>query len=50
MPGSAGQLLAHPALKVARDAESDARAAAGELLLTPAARARHGLEDYADRR
>jgi P27 family predicted phage terminase small subunit len=39
--GSKGQLAPHPAIRVARDAEADARAAAGALLLTPEARKRH---------
>jgi P27 family predicted phage terminase small subunit len=42
--GSAGQVVAHPATKVAREAEGDARACAEALLLTPSARRRAGLD------
>lgn len=38
--GSTGQLVAHPAVKMARDAEADAQKYAEALLLTPASRAR----------
>lgn len=40
--GSQGQLVQHPDLKTARDAEKDANEYARELLLTPAARAKIG--------
>lgn len=40
--GSQGQLVQHPDLKTARDAENDANNYARELLLTPAARAKGG--------
>jgi P27 family predicted phage terminase small subunit len=46
--GSAAQPVAHPAIKVAREAESDARAAAEALLLTPSARRRAGLDSAPD--
>lgn len=42
--GSQGQLVQHPDLKTARDAERDANDYAKELLLTPAARAKLGDE------
>jgi len=41
--GSRGQPVPHPGIKMARDAEADARAAAAALLLTPEARKRHDL-------
>ncbi len=41
--GSRGQPVPHPGIKMARDAEADARAAAAALLLTPEARQRHEL-------
>jgi len=41
--GSRGQLVPHPGLKVAADAEAAACRAAGALLLTPEARKRHDL-------
>ena len=41
--GSTGQTVAHPAIRVAREAEADARAAAQALLLTPEMRKRHEL-------
>jgi phage terminase small subunit len=42
--GSQGQLVQHPDLKTARDAEKDANDYGRELLLTPAARAKGGAE------
>lgn len=41
--GSQGQLVQHPDIKTAREAERDAHEYAGALLLTPAARSRHGV-------
>lgn len=41
--GSRGQLVPHPGLKVAADAEAAAWRYAGALLLTPEARKRHEL-------
>lgn len=41
--GSQGQLVQHPDVKTAREAERDAHEFAGALLLTPAARSRHGV-------
>ena len=41
--GSRGQLVAHPGLKVAAEAERDAARYAAALLLTPQARKRHDL-------
>ena len=38
-----GRPTAHPCVKIAREAESDARAAAADLLLTPASRRRAGV-------
>jgi phage terminase small subunit len=38
--GSTGNLVGHPAVKMAREAEADAHRYAVELLLTPASRAR----------
>jgi len=50
--GSTGQLVAHPALKLAAEADRDAARYAGDLLLTPAARKRadlpHGHDDDGD--
>jgi P27 family predicted phage terminase small subunit len=43
VPGSRGQLVAHPGLKVAREAAQDASRYAAELLLTPQARVRHNI-------
>lgn len=43
VPGSAGQLTAHPGLKVAAEAEAAALRAANALLLTPESRARHNI-------
>lgn len=40
--GSQGQLVAHPDLKVAKEAERDANEYARELVLTPAARSKMG--------
>lgn len=40
--GSQGQLVQHPDLKTAREAERDANEYARELVLTPAARAKGG--------
>lgn len=45
--GSQGQLVQHPDLKTARDAEKDANEYARELVLTPAARAKMGEPDAA---
>lgn len=42
--GSKDQLVAHPGLTVARNSERDAHLYATDLLLTPAARARHEIE------
>lgn len=42
--GSKGQLVAHPAVKVAREAAHDAHTFASELLLTPKSRARAGVK------
>ena len=47
--GSAGQTVAHPAIRVAREAEADARAAAQALLLSPEMRKRHELDAAPDR-
>jgi P27 family predicted phage terminase small subunit len=41
--GSRGQLVAHPGVKVASDAERDAERYARALLLTPEARSRHDV-------
>jgi P27 family predicted phage terminase small subunit len=38
-----GRPAAHPCVKIAREAEADARAAAADLLLTPASRRRAGV-------
>ncbi len=40
--------VAHPLIRVAREAEGDARAAATALLLTPAARRRAGVDAVPD--
>lgn len=45
--GSQGQLVQHPDLKTARDAEKDANEYARELGLTPAARAKLGEPERA---
>jgi P27 family predicted phage terminase small subunit len=42
--GSKGQLVAHPGLKVAAEAERDAHRYATALLLTPEARKRHEVK------
>jgi P27 family predicted phage terminase small subunit len=42
--GSKGQLVAHPGLRVAAEAERDACRYAGALLLTPEARQRHEIK------
>lgn len=42
--GSQGQLVPHPAQKLAREAELDAHRYAESLLLTPAARRKHEKE------
>jgi P27 family predicted phage terminase small subunit len=42
--GSKGQLVAHPGMKLAREAAQDAHRYAEALLLTPEARKRHGIE------
>jgi P27 family predicted phage terminase small subunit len=41
--GSRGQLIQHPDVKTARDADRDASAYAAELLLSPKARAQHAV-------
>ena len=46
--GSTGQLVPHPAVKMAREAERDAQKFADALLLGPAARARAKLERLDD--
>jgi phage terminase small subunit len=46
--GSKGQLVAHPGLKVSREAERDALSIAKALLLTPEARKRHQVAAHAD--
>ncbi len=43
-----GRAVAHPLIRVAREAEADARAAATALLLTPAARRRAGVDAVPD--
>ena len=43
-----GRAIAHPLVRVAREAEADARAAATALLLTPAARRRAGVDAVPD--
>jgi P27 family predicted phage terminase small subunit len=45
--GSNGQPVAHPALRIAREAERDAAEYARDLLLTPAARRRAGVAETA---
>lgn len=42
--GSTGQLVAHPGFKVSADADRDAARYAADLLLTPAARKRAGVQ------
>lgn len=42
--GSAGQLTAHPGMRLAREAEKDQHEYAAALILTPEARKRHGIE------
>lgn len=42
--GSKGQLVQHPNIKTAREAERDAHEYAKDLLLTPKAREQHQLE------
>jgi P27 family predicted phage terminase small subunit len=48
--GSMGQMVAHPGLKLAREAERDAHVYAESLLLTPQMRKRHEItaRDTAD--
>src|SRR6188472_2156817 len=46
--GSAGQPVPSPSTKIARDAEADARAAAADLLLSPASRRRAGVDSAPD--
>ncbi len=41
--GSQGQLVQHPDVETAQEAERDAHEYAGALLLTPASRSRHGV-------
>ena len=43
--GARGQLVAHPALRIARDAERDAHDYAAALLLTPRARRLAGISE-----
>ncbi|MBA2255853.1 MAG: phage terminase small subunit P27 family [Thermoleophilaceae bacterium] len=43
-----GRAVAHPLVRVAREAEADARAAATALLLTPASRRRAGVDAVPD--
>ena len=43
-----GRAIAHPLVRVAREAEADARAAATALLLTPASRRRAGVDAVPD--
>jgi P27 family predicted phage terminase small subunit len=43
--GSKGQLVQHPNVKTAREAERDAHEYAKDLLLTPKAREQHQLEE-----
>jgi len=43
VPGSTGQPVAAPDVRIAREAERDAHDYASALLLTPASRARHGV-------
>ncbi len=43
-----GRRVAHPLVRVAREAEADARAAATALLLTPASRRRAGVDAVPD--
>ncbi len=43
-----GRAVAHPLVRVAREAEADARAAATALLLTPASRRRAGVDAAPD--
>jgi P27 family predicted phage terminase small subunit len=43
-----GRAIAHPLIRVAREAEADARAAATALLLTPASRRRAGVDAVPD--
>jgi P27 family predicted phage terminase small subunit len=43
--GARGQLVAHPALRIARDAERDAHEYANALLLTPRARRLAGISE-----
>ena len=45
VPGSKGQLVPHPGLKVAAEADATACRYAGALLLTPQARQRAGVEE-----
>jgi P27 family predicted phage terminase small subunit len=42
--GSRGQLVAHPGLKIAREAEADAVSLARQLLLTPYSRKAAGIQ------
>jgi P27 family predicted phage terminase small subunit len=46
--GSRGQLVAHPGVKIAADAERDAERYARALLLTPEARSRHQVKGHDD--
>lgn len=45
--GSKGQVVQHPNVKTAREAERDAHEYAGALLLTPEARRRHDVKPKA---
>jgi P27 family predicted phage terminase small subunit len=47
VPGSQGQLVAHPGLKVAAEADRDACRYASCLLLTPVTRQRHDIQQPA---
>lgn len=43
-----GRVFAHPGFNLARDAEKEARAVAEVLVLTPASRRAHGIDDDGD--
>ncbi len=44
--GASGQVVQHPSLKTAREADRDAHLYAGDLLLTPSARRRYEIEAH----